>query len=176
MTSNQLRNFYTSLTEDMSENNKREIRQIQTELYLNLNPNDDEDEKILQCIARILNPHNRGKLEELINELRIRSAHLLKHDWERVKREASIIDVRPYHILSFTFITWIILKFLYFDTNIIQSLHKIPYFQGVFTKTCWIIILLCIGYYGVKGLDKWLSRYKHYCLAKKFLGCLVRSR
>ena len=58
---------------------------LHTELALSLNPEDDEDHAILLCLTRLATD---GSASDGIDEFKHRIALLLKHDWERAKREA----------------------------------------------------------------------------------------
>lgn len=61
---------------------------MKTEIRLRINPKDEEDQKIVKCMKNIIEgdentqEKDKEKLEELVS-------NLLKHDWERAKREAS---------------------------------------------------------------------------------------
>lgn len=67
------------------DNNPAKLAELQLEFSLNLNPFDQEDKDILIVIAALNNPDT---LEANLCEFSIRVALLLKHDWERAKREA----------------------------------------------------------------------------------------
>jgi len=64
------------------------LRILKTEIRLRINPKDDEDQKIVKCMESIIkgDESTREKYREQLEEL---VSHLLKHDWERAKREAS---------------------------------------------------------------------------------------
>jgi hypothetical protein len=62
------------------------MKGIKTFISLSLNPCDQEGQKIIDCMERIL----IDRKEEDIKELEKRVAFLLKHDWERVKKEVGI--------------------------------------------------------------------------------------
>ncbi|MDC3423472.1 hypothetical protein NC797_02995 [Aquibacillus sp. 3ASR75-11] len=64
----------------------KELKEIKTFISLSLNPRDEEDKKIIDCMERFL----IDRKEEDINELEKRVAFLLKHDWERAKKEVGI--------------------------------------------------------------------------------------
>jgi hypothetical protein len=64
--------------------NKVRIAELHLEFSLILNPNDCEDRKILSAIARVAVQAN----DETLKEIAVRLGLLLKHDWERAKREA----------------------------------------------------------------------------------------
>lgn len=67
---------------------KEKIRllELQLEFGLILNPLDKEDRQILKLINELSNVE---VTETILSEFRDRVALLLKHDWERVKMEAS---------------------------------------------------------------------------------------
>lgn len=64
----------------------KELKRLVAYILLSINPNDEEDMKIASCLNDILinskDENAKNKLIELIQQL-------LKHDWERAKREAS---------------------------------------------------------------------------------------
>ncbi|MFD1171217.1 hypothetical protein [Oceanobacillus picturae] len=85
---NQIKENVSLLVSNSYENDK-ELKRIVTFLLLSVNPNDEEDVKIINCLNNILINNNddneKNKLIELIQQL-------LKHDWERAKKESSAFN------------------------------------------------------------------------------------
>jgi hypothetical protein len=65
----------------------KSVDELRLEFALNLNPSDEEDSAILQAIEN-LSECQDGELNLRLTSLSKRVALLLKHDWERAKREA----------------------------------------------------------------------------------------
>lgn len=76
-----------NITEFCSSDQINEMNGIKTFISLSLNPCDEEDQKIIACMERIL----IDRKEEDLKELEKRVAFLLKHDWERAKKEVGIL-------------------------------------------------------------------------------------
>ena len=107
-----------------------ELIKIKTEIAINLNPIDDEDEKIVGLMNIYIDLHKKSKTIDIENtriKLERAFSKLLKHDWERVKLEAKSKPVISYWrliycIIFFTFIygylnTFPILSTKQFDIN-----------------------------------------------------------
>lgn len=75
-----------SVAEFCSSVDQEKRSKLKTFIILSLNPCDDKDKKIADCLYALLEDRNDEKLREL--EKRV--AFLLKHDWERVKDEVGI--------------------------------------------------------------------------------------
>jgi hypothetical protein len=67
------------------------IPHLRRQLELNLNPSDPADREILRLLTE-LQPNDSGTIEVLFASI----ACLLKHDWERVKRETSLRRQIPF--------------------------------------------------------------------------------
>jgi len=74
------------------DNNNSRIREIYVEFQLILNPDDDDDKSILDTIWQMYESEESNS--ELTVELSEKLSLLLKHDWERAKREAKPIFFR----------------------------------------------------------------------------------
>ena len=70
-------------------NDKAKIRRLNNEFRARLNPTDPDDIEIIKCIARSDDDTEEDRLDRAEKFAR-RIALLLKHDWERAKREARI--------------------------------------------------------------------------------------
>jgi hypothetical protein len=64
------------------ESDENKFRVLRAKLALRLNPHDAEDQKILELVA----PGNAARADEFNQRVSL----LLKHDWERAKRDASL--------------------------------------------------------------------------------------
>ena len=70
--------------------NKKELERLKTEMRISLNPRDVEDKKIIKCMAKIIKCNGNNKKNEYTDKLEELVSQLLKHDWERSKKEAGI--------------------------------------------------------------------------------------
>lgn len=70
--------------------NKEQIAELKSRFRLLLNPEDEEDNKILQLIC-IKDENERDQQAEIFS---IRLSYLLKHDWERAKLESKSLFKR----------------------------------------------------------------------------------
>lgn len=70
-----------------------QLKQIEAELIVRLNPGDQEDVEALECFKKLRINWKDSDLEEFSDRI----SFLLKHDWERVKRECS--TARPFQSL-----------------------------------------------------------------------------
>ncbi|MBV5329070.1 MAG: hypothetical protein JZU65_15825 [Chlorobium sp.] len=67
-----------------------ELNKLRTTFRLNLNPKDDKDNEIIDCISL----PEEGKELDRAEEFAQRVALMLKHDWERAKLEAGSFIMR----------------------------------------------------------------------------------
>ncbi|WP_434122107.1 hypothetical protein [Salinicoccus roseus] len=67
-----------------------DMKKIKYFIQLSLNPDDEEDRKIIKCMERII----ENKIDKDVKELQLRVAILLKHDWERVKKEVTMGSIK----------------------------------------------------------------------------------
>lgn len=70
--------------------NKECLTELQSRFRLLLNPEDEEDNRILQLIS-IKDEQERSEQAEMFS---IRVSYLLKHDWERAKLESKPLFMR----------------------------------------------------------------------------------
>jgi hypothetical protein len=115
-----IRKLVIEFLEDESINiTDTKLRRIRTEIAINLNPEDDEDNNILDLMDTYIiekNDDNRKKLT-------LAFSFLLKHDWERAKNEAksgSIFSPLKVVLSGFIFYKSIQLTILlnkFFSTN-----------------------------------------------------------
>lgn len=68
------------------DSNEKLIESI-TWLQLSLNPNDDNEKQIISCLERIKQDPNNDDERNLLRKM---VSQLLKHDWERAKKEARV--------------------------------------------------------------------------------------
>jgi len=151
-----------------------EIKQkIIAELQLNLNPNDKEDIKIITAIKKIVSEPNDSEKNkaEVLNLV----AKLLKHDWERAKVEASN-SFWSHKVIVATSITWFVVRIVFYDSTIVYYIRNQNYFKGMFSKLCFIIIIICTLHIILKNIDKYFSKkVKYRNIIFKFLGIPVRE-
>jgi len=70
-----------------------EIKFLISDFVIRLNPKDKEDQKIIEVLYLIVEL-NQGTDESKIIEFNKRIALLLKHDWERVKKEVKFLSFK----------------------------------------------------------------------------------
>ena len=83
-----IRELTVELTHAFDSQNRAKLRKIEAEFIVRLNPEDPEDLNILKTISQLYDNNCVWREDKLV-ELCDRLAYLLKHDWERVKREVS---------------------------------------------------------------------------------------
>lgn len=80
-----IRELTVELTHAFDTRDRAAIRKIESELIVRLNPEDSEDLKIIQAFPNLYNLWDEELLRRMCDDL----AYLLKHDWERAKKEVS---------------------------------------------------------------------------------------
>lgn len=83
---NKIRRLARQLHQAATDRNSKQISEIQLQLRLNLNPDDDEDLAILRLVRRLRAPD--ADVDRTLSEFSDRVSLLLKHDWERAKKDA----------------------------------------------------------------------------------------
>ena len=138
---------------------------LKAEFEIRLNPEDDNDKKILGHLDSLINENKeymdiRGGIEvkeDPRDEIVKMISRLLKHDWERVKIEANIFGIKPIPFL------YTIVYIMLWSGNlgqIISSAHI-----GVWDITYYLfsgIIIYVIGCYWISHMLKYLER-ENYC-------------
>jgi len=71
----------------LSSDDPKIIRQNATELMLSLNPEDNEDKKIVACLKQII---QGNAPEDVKDRLIFLTSQLLKYEWEKAKNEAKL--------------------------------------------------------------------------------------
>lgn len=164
------------IVELVTTTNNKTKQKIIAELQLNLNPNDEEDKKIIEVAKKFLN--NSGDNKENKEKILELAANLLKHDWERAKAEASN-NLKPHKVIAATVIIWIIIKRVFYDYPIVVYLRSQEYFKGIFSWFCLIIVLICIAHIILKYIDKHFEENDKYIKYRnrvfKFLGIPFRK-
>lgn len=82
--------LYSDINDDEK---KRELISIKHQLALKMNPEDDYDMLILDEVERLEEHPNQGEEKQLVHLL----SYLLKHDWERAKKEARLSNNYSYY-------------------------------------------------------------------------------
>jgi len=77
-----------------------EIKFLISDFVIRLNPNDEEDQKIIELLYLIIKS-NKDNDEIKIIEFNKRIALLLKHDWERVKKEVQFLSFKKIERIKF---------------------------------------------------------------------------
>lgn len=75
----------------------REIDQLRYVIRLRLNPDDPPDKKLAELVKRIpdlTDESERGQLFEALDELTTATQEMLKVEWEKVKAEAKVGDIK----------------------------------------------------------------------------------
>lgn len=80
-----IRELTVELTEAFDARDRAGIRKVEAELIVRLNPEDQEDLKIIQMLPELYSSWSEKLLRRVCDHL----AYLLKHDWERAKKEVS---------------------------------------------------------------------------------------
>jgi hypothetical protein len=80
-----VRNLALRINSSYQNNEKPDLQNCYIELQLILNPNDEKDISILDTLWEMINEESKSNLNIELSE---KLALLLKHDWERAKREA----------------------------------------------------------------------------------------
>ncbi len=80
-----VRNLALRINSSYQNNEVTALQNCYIELQLILNPNDDKDISILDTLWEMTNEESKSNLNIELSE---KLALLLKHDWERAKREA----------------------------------------------------------------------------------------
>jgi len=115
-----------------------------SELQINLNPLDDEDNKIIECSKRLLYNGSKENKEELLERVSL----LLKHDWERVKLESNKNRFFPKTALIIILITIsIVIQPLLLNIGRVQFIKEligidmIFYLLSIGFIAAWIVII-----------------------------------
>lgn len=122
-----------SYIEELFDGKCHDYRSLRAKFEVRLNPTDDHDKKILGLFDDLMNaPVNdqdywKGRISEEV-------AHLLKHDWERVKTEAGP-RIKPYHVGLGAF--WFLVAYSYFslwaEFPVVDSTAKSPKTRDLLT-------------------------------------------
>jgi len=83
-----IRDLALQIHKALAEHKEKELRELHSQLTLNLNPHDSEDRGILQLLEKT--PSHQSS-DTILKEFTERVALLLKHDWERAKWESTSI-------------------------------------------------------------------------------------
>ena len=160
--------------------NLKELSKIRHQVAVRLNPNDDQDNKLLKLMNEYISlfiKYDDGELEKKRNEIQNSFAELLKHDWDRAKSESkekrviSLLELILLGILSFqTFVIYN--KTIGFTNSIVECELLVYIFQVIVTFTFYFIL---------KGLIRVFKNDMEKALNKpsslsNFLGLIVRNK
>lgn len=80
-----IRSLADELVKATSDGDNQAIERLSAQLALNVNPFDSEDRALVKAVVQIATVANK---DSQVSEVTDRISLLLKHDWERAKREA----------------------------------------------------------------------------------------
>ena len=83
----QIREKSSHVTRAIISRDRNKLNQLRYEFTTLLNPNDDDDNNILNIVSLREQDYQEANAEANAEEFSIRIAFLLKHDWERAKLE-----------------------------------------------------------------------------------------
>ena len=177
-----IRKLVVKFLEDESINlSEAKLRRIRTEIAINLNPTDDEDNYILKLMDDyIINQSN-----ELHVEISKAFATLLKHDWERAKNEAKSEKIfSPLKVILFCFVFYKAIPLIIKINELFST--QCPFKQECLLKSiaCFLCCIICailfymaiISVYNrviVKIIER---RYKETTCITIFLNINVRKK
>lgn len=154
------------------EKEEKKLKELIAQLRLNLNPNDKEDKKIISTAKKLLiEKENRKKVEEKLLEL---SSHLLKHDWERAKKEARF-NFKPFFILILSFLVWGIINFFNMNNYSIKKLFELNSLSEFIQRISFIIIGICLIYYLYNLLKLFIEKISNFLyryIINKKINCI----
>lgn len=103
-----IRRIVLDVVEACQNEDADKLHGLEAELRVRLNPNDKSDKKILVVISGLRTGGNENNsAEDKLTEFCDRISYLLKHDWERVKKETatSISILNILYALFFSIVT-----------------------------------------------------------------------
>ncbi|HAV1510968.1 TPA: hypothetical protein ACN341_004415 [Vibrio parahaemolyticus] len=143
----------------ISANNRdkvQKVRSISAYLKLSLNPDPEEklDSDILTCLNEIcLNP-NYSK----VRELEVLVSKLLKHDWERAKKEAKS-NVSPLELILVGIpLVWCVVRLTLTNTELYKQMQSIPVLSGSYTEIACSSFIIFLGFYAFGFAKKCVSK------------------
>ena len=132
-----LRVLLVDLTLAFDKKDRRAIRAIESELIIRLNPEDPNDIDILNMFPELYENWNEEKLRELSDRI----SYLLKHDWERVKIEASS-SVTVYTLLIASAIACLSVYYLFYLTEEMLTIDNLKWTTTTKYLGRWMISVL----------------------------------
>ncbi|MDT4289612.1 hypothetical protein RO575_08580 [Methylomonas sp. MO1] len=118
-------------------------RKASTYLKLSLNPDPKHklDSEILECIKKLCDAPNYERFSTLEEKVSI----LLKHDWERAKREAHA-PISSLLLSVFVIgLVWCIFNFIINKTSIYLIIQKVPYVSGAYSEIALSFALIAVA-------------------------------
>ncbi|KXY36863.1 hypothetical protein NST86_28810 [Bacillus sp. FSL L8-0199] len=153
------------------------VDKCRTFIRLRLNPNDVEDIKIINCMDNIYECMKVGSEENYLSyqeQLKYLGSILLKHDWERVKRETKFKRVSQFKLVGII----IIFSFLsQKDYNLIHPLVENTLFQALekyypviekemVVSTVSLLVNLIISYVMINGIYRLILLIAMKCVKR----------
>lgn len=132
------------------------IIEIKTFFEVRLNPNDKEDKKLLKLLDDLINKENRG---EILGHFSEGVSFLLKHDWERVKREAKP-KIKYYKVTLVILFLWINYNIGFISFNNFFNEAIISAMNKTINHTFWFtLFILSISPYLIKITSDAISQF-----------------
>lgn len=139
------------------------VDKCRTFIRLRLNPNDIEDIKIIKCMDDIYECMRNGNEENYLfyqEQLKYLGSILLKHDWERAKRETEFKRMSLFKlvgiIIIFSFLSQKDYNFIHYlvENTLFQALEKYyPVIEkGISVSTICLLVNLIISYVMISGM------------------------
>jgi hypothetical protein len=160
--------------------NIKELNKIRHQVAVRLNPNDEEDEKLLELMSDYITSFktsNYVDLEKKSNEIQNSFAELLKHDWDRAKAETK--EKRVVNLLELILVAFV--SFQTFRFYIHTNRFKNPtsecdllfYILGVLTIFFFYFFIKGIIRVAKNDLEKTLIKSSSF---SNFLGLIIRTK
>ncbi|HIF9116007.1 TPA: hypothetical protein ACX6O9_000584 [Photobacterium damselae] len=118
-----IRNLVLEVNEYCNNNDFKKINSIQAQFQVLINPYDNNDKKIIELLGELQKGDNTREVLPIFNDS---ISKLLKHDWDRVKKEAGFF-VSSKRLALATLILWLYLYISehYFNINI-SKINEYP--------------------------------------------------
>ncbi|WP_338127337.1 hypothetical protein [Vibrio cincinnatiensis] len=145
----------------LSANNRekvQKVRSISAYLKISLNPDPKEklDSDILACLNEICRNPNYSK----VKELEVLVSKLLKHDWERAKKEAKS-NVSPLELILVGIpLVWCVVWLTLTNTELYKQIQSLPVLSGNYTEIAYSSFIIFLGFYIFGLAKKYISKFQ----------------
>jgi hypothetical protein len=157
-----------------------ELSKIRHQVAVRLNPNDDQDNKLLKLMSEYISlfiKYDDSELEKKRNEIQNSFAELLKHDWDRAKAESKekrVINLLELILLgTLSFQTFVIYNKSIGFTNSILKCEILVYISKVIVTFTFYFILKGLIRVFKNDIEKALNKPSSL---SNFLGLIVRTK